>query len=102
MKEKIKILVADDNLDFISNVVTYFQDQNDMEIIATAKDGIDACEKIIRERPTVALLDVIMPHLDGLGVLEKLCSTNQQLDEGWCLCPRWGRLKEDQVVVGWQ
>ncbi len=79
MKEKIKILIADDNLDFISNLVTYFQDQNDMEIIATAKDGFDACEKIIKEKPTVALLDVIMPHLDGLGVLEKLISTNVPL-----------------------
>ena len=79
MKEKIRILIADDNLDFISALVTYFKDQNDMEIIATAKDGLDACEKIIKEKPTVALLDVIMPHLDGLGVLEKLISANVQL-----------------------
>ncbi len=74
MKEKIKILIADDNLDFVSTLVTYFQTQEDMEVIATAKDGVEAYEKIVKEKPDVALLDVIMPHLDGLGVLEKLAN----------------------------
>ena len=72
MKEKIKILIADDNLDFVSTLITYFDTQDDVEIIATAKDGQDAYNKIITEKPQVALLDVIMPHLDGLGVLEKV------------------------------
>ena len=76
MKEKIKILIADDNLDFVSTLVTYFQAQEDMEVIATAKDGMEAYEKIIKEKPSVALIDVIMPHLDGIGVLEKMISSN--------------------------
>ena len=76
MKEKIKILVADDNLEFVSTLVTYFQSQSDMEVVSTAKDGMDAFEKIVKEKPTVALIDVIMPHLDGLGVLEKLNKSN--------------------------
>ena len=49
MKEKIKILIADDNLDFVSTLVTYFQAESDMEVIATAKDGIEAYEKILKE-----------------------------------------------------
>ena len=76
MKEKIKILIADDNLEFVSTLVTYFSSQEDVEILSTAKDGQEAFNKVITERPDVVLLDVIMPHLDGLGVLEKLNSAN--------------------------
>ena len=79
MKEKIKILIADDNLDFVSTLITYFDTQNDVEIIATAKDGYEAYTKIVEEKPQVVLLDVIMPRLDGLGVLEKLITSNIDL-----------------------
>ena len=95
MKEKIKILIADDNLDFVSNLVTYFQNQEDMEVIATAKDGIDAYEKIIKEKPTIALLDVIMPHLDGLGVLEKLNKNNIPLP----ICVMLSAVGQDTVTA---
>ena len=79
MKGKIKILIADDNLDFVSTLITYFDTQEDVEIVATAKDGYEAYKKIVEEKPQVVLLDVIMPHLDGLGVLEKLISSNIDL-----------------------
>ena len=71
-KEKIKIIIADDNLEFVSTFVKYLEEQEDMEVLATAKDGLEAYEKILTMKPDVVLLDVIMPHLDGIGVLEKL------------------------------
>ena len=70
--EKIKIIIADDNSEFVSTFVDFLEKQDDMEVIATAKDGIEAYDKIIEMKPDVVLLDVIMPHLDGIGVLEKL------------------------------
>ncbi len=95
MKEKIKILIADDNLDFVSTLITYFDTQDDVEIIATAKDGQDAYNKIITEKPQVALLDVIMPHLDGLGVLEKLISNNVDLP----ICIMLSAVGQDNVTA---
>ena len=95
MKEKIKILIADDNLDFVSTLVTYFQAQSDMEVVATAKDGMEACEKILKEKPSVALIDLIMPHLDGLGVLEKLCSTNTPLP----ICIMLSAVGQDSITA---
>ncbi len=95
MKEKIKILIADDNLDFVSTLITYFQTQEDMEVIATAKDGLEAYEKIIKDKPTIALLDVIMPHLDGLGVLEKLIHTNIPLP----ICIMLSAVGQDNVTA---
>lgn len=95
MKEKIKILIADDNIDFVSTLITYFNTQEDVEIVATAKDGQDAYNKIIAERPTVVLLDVIMPHLDGLGVLEKLVSSNIELP----ICIMLSAVGQDNVTA---
>lgn len=72
MKEKLSVLIADDNQDFSSTLSTYINRQEDMEVIAVAKDGNEAVEMISNTTPDVVLLDVIMPHLDGLGVLEKI------------------------------
>ena len=71
-KEKIKIVIADDNMEFVSTFAKYLEAENDMEVIGTAKDGLEAYDLIIATKPDVVLLDVIMPHLDGIGVLEKL------------------------------
>ena len=72
--EKIKIIIADDNLESVTTFVEYLEKQEDMEVIATAKDGLEAYDKITTMNPDIVLLDVIMPHLDGIGVLEKLNS----------------------------
>lgn len=77
MSGKIKIFIADDNAEFVSTLVTYVDSQEDMEVIGTARDGLEAVEKIVNVDPDIAILDVIMPQLDGLGVLEAI---NQKLD----------------------
>lgn len=71
LKEKITVLIADDNQEFANILASYLRQHDDMEIIGMAKDGNEAVEIIKNEEPDVAILDVIMPHLDGLGVLEK-------------------------------
>ena len=76
MKEKIKILIADDNQEFSKTLSTYLEGEKDMEIIGVAKDGVEAVDMIRNLLPDVAILDVIMPHLDGLGVLEKINNSN--------------------------
>ena len=76
MNEKITVLIADDNQDFSKTLATYLGNEKDMEVIAMAKDGVEAIEKIKELSPDVAILDVIMPHLDGLGVLERINNSN--------------------------
>ena len=72
MKEKTTILIADDNQEFSQTLANYIHEQEDMEVIGIAKDGEEAVDMIANIMPDVALLDVIMPHLDGIGVLEKM------------------------------
>ena len=79
MKEKIRIFIADDNAEFVSTLTKYLSKQEDMEVIGTASDGFDAVDMIRKLKPDVALLDVIMLHLDGIGVLEKLNENKSEL-----------------------
>jgi len=83
LNEKITILIADDNADFVTTLVDHLSKENDMEVIGVARDGKEACEKVLASKPDVLLLDVIMPYLDGLGVLEKL---NKELIENMPTC----------------
>ena len=74
MREKISVLIADDNQEFSQTLAAYLESQEDMEVIGMAKDGTEAIDMIANTIPDVVLLDVIMPHLDGIGVLEKINS----------------------------
>ena len=76
MKEKIRVLIADDNIEFAMTLHGYLEKEEEMEVVGMAKDGNEAYTMIIEKQPDVVLLDVIMPHLDGLGVLEQINAMN--------------------------
>ncbi|MDU5102853.1 MAG: sporulation transcription factor Spo0A [Clostridium butyricum] len=69
---KISVLIADDNKEFCSILNDYLLNQKDIVVTGIAKDGREALELIVERKPDLVILDIIMPHLDGLGVLEKL------------------------------
>lgn len=70
--DRIRVLLADDNRDFIEILKEYIINQEDLHLVGVAFNGNDALEIIKNEQPDVVVLDIIMPHLDGLGVLERL------------------------------
>ena len=74
MDDKISVLIADDNVEFANTLKNYLEKEDCMEVVGAAKDGLEAIELIKAKEPDVVILDVIMPHLDGLGVLEKVSS----------------------------
>lgn len=70
--KNIKILIADDNDEFCIILKDYLNNQEGFNVIGVAKNGIEALKFIEENKPDLVILDIIMPHLDGLGVLEKL------------------------------
>ncbi len=72
--EKTRIVIADDNKDFCNILNEYLLTQNDVEVVGIAKDGLEALDLALEKKPDLIILDIIMPHLDGLGVLEKIDS----------------------------
>ena len=74
---KIKVGLVDDNQDFCDVVSEYVNKQDNMEIQFIANDGMEALEYMESGKiPDVLVLDMIMPHLDGFGVLEGLNDLN--------------------------
>jgi len=65
-------MIGDDNRDFCELVKDYIDSQEDFELVGTAFNGLDVVEMVAKTEPDVVVLDIIMPHLDGIGVLEKL------------------------------
>lgn len=74
--KKIEVLIADDNREFGDILCEYLSNQNDIEVVGLARDGLEAVDLILQNAPDIVILDIIMPHLDGLGVLEKISSSN--------------------------
>ena len=70
--EKINVLIVDDNARTVAMLEEIVQGDEDMTVIGKAENGLDALEMIKEKEPDVVLLDLIMPKLDGLGVLEKI------------------------------
>lgn len=70
--EKIKVVIVDDNKEFCDILHKIISFHEEFQIIGIAHDGIQALEIVEKERPDVLILDIIMPHLDGLEVLERL------------------------------
>lgn len=71
----IKVGIAEDNKDFCNMMTDYFDAYDDIQIVFTAHDGLKTLEEIKNGSPDILILDMIMPHLDGLGVLESLNNT---------------------------
>ncbi len=74
--KKINVLIADDNREFGDILCEYLSNQNDIEVVGLARDGFEAVDLILQNTPDIAILDIIMLHLDGLGVLEKIATSN--------------------------
>ncbi|AWP28488.1 sporulation transcriptional activator Spo0A [Paenibacillus vortex V453] len=76
--QKIEVLLADDNREFTNLLGEYISDQQDMVVSGIAYNGEEVLNMIEEsgKAPDVLILDIIMPHLDGLGVLERLRDMN--------------------------
>jgi two-component system response regulator (stage 0 sporulation protein A) len=72
----LKIVVADDNRELNGLLASYLSMQPDFEIVGSAYNGKEVLELFQNHQVDVLILDIIMPHLDGIGVLEALAEMN--------------------------
>lgn len=70
--EKLKCAIADDNERMLRLLNEIVSQDEELEVVGTAKDGEEAYRIIKEKQPDVVLLDVVMPKLDGFGVLDKV------------------------------
>lgn len=72
MVSQIKVMIVDDNRDFCEILKEFFEGLEDCVVSGVAHNGLQAMEQLAEDFPDVMILDLIMPHLDGIGVLERL------------------------------
>jgi NarL family two-component system response regulator LiaR len=68
----IRILLCDDHFMVRQGLATYFELQEDFEVVGEASNGRQAIQLAQEKHPDVILMDLMMPELDGLGALREL------------------------------
>ncbi len=70
--EKLNVAIADDNERMVRLLSDIIRGDDELQVIGTAKDGEEAYDLIKAKEPDVVLLDIVMPKLDGLSVMDKI------------------------------
>ena len=94
--ERISIVIADDNREFCDAITNYLEKHSDINIVGVAYDGLEAYQKIVALKPDIAIIDGVMPKLDGLGILEKLNLT--QRTEPTPVCIVLSAITQDKIT----
>lgn len=70
--DPINILVADDNKEFCGILRDFFSGNADFNVVDICSNGLEVLESLDKKDVDVLILDLIMPYMDGIGVLEKM------------------------------
>lgn len=69
---KINVAIVDDNERMLGLLENILSEDNSISVVGKGEDGVQALELIREKEPDVVLLDLIMPKLDGLEVMQKV------------------------------
>ena len=69
----ITVLLVDDNGSIRKSLRSLLEKEDDIKLVATATNGIEAIEKASSYRPDVAVIDISMPLMDGIEATEHIC-----------------------------
>ena len=70
--KKIKVLIADDHAVVRTGLATILNTEADIEVVGLAKNGIEAVETALAEKPDVVIMDIRMPVMDGAEATREL------------------------------
>lgn len=81
MDAKWKILLADASEEYRSFLKSVLEQTERFEVVASAGDGLEAVHLVYEKKPDLVLMDMILPGLDGLGVLDQIAVMGEEKPE---------------------
>ena len=72
MEEKLNVAIADDNERILKVLDDYISHEDGLKVVGKAKNGEEMYDIIKKEKPDIVLLDIIMPKMDGISLMEKV------------------------------
>ncbi len=72
--EKLNVAIVDDNPLILNTLDELISSEDGLEVIGRADNGADAINMIVNTTPDIVLLDLVMPKIDGISVVEKVKS----------------------------
>ena len=93
-----KILVVDDNIDSIMILRSILESQG--FTVLAAQSGLEALEIVARELPDLVLLDVMMPQMSGIEVLERIKTTHATSKVPVIMVT--AKIQDEDVMTGYQ
>src|SRR5690606_3349903 len=72
MDEQIRVLVVDDQSVVRAGLRMMLEAETDIVVVGEARDGLEAIERADEHRPDVVMMDVRMPHLDGIEATSRI------------------------------
>jgi NarL family two-component system response regulator LiaR len=74
--EKIKVLIVDDHQVVRQGLRTFLELHDDIDVVGEAGDGATAVEMVRQLCPDIVLMDLVMPHLDGINATRQVKALN--------------------------
>jgi len=78
MEDKISVVLADANEEFRAMLCDAIEKTGEFDVVGLAGDGLTAWALIGEKRPQLLLSDLLLPELDGLGLLDRLCELEKR------------------------
>ena len=72
METRIRVMAADANEEFVALLRHALENEEDMELVGVAQDGLEALSMVAEKKPDVLIMDLVLPKLDGMSVLQRL------------------------------
>ncbi len=87
MERATKLLIAASESQWASSLAKGVSELKETELIGTVKNGRDALESIVRKKPDIIILDMLLQIIDGLGVLEEITKMPDYKPKIICVSP---------------
>ena len=72
MSNKIRVIIADDEILIRNGLALAIHAEADMEVVATSQNGLEAIQKAMESKPDLILMDIQMPIMNGIEAIQRI------------------------------